>query len=87
MTRRYVLEVLPEDEGLIDQLGDASFTMAARTGDDDVEFSVLETLDEALATDWRQILDDSGRPYVSRVLEANDAVSEQRVRNPSWRTA
>jgi len=44
MTRRYTLEVLAEDEGLIDQPGDASFTMTSRIGDNDLEVSVFETL-------------------------------------------
>ena len=49
--------------------------------------SVLETLDDALAAEWRRILDDSDRAYVSRVLEANDIVSEQSLRSPTWRLA
>jgi hypothetical protein len=48
--------------------------------------SVLETLDEALVAEWRRILDDN-RAYVSRVLEANDIVSEQSLRSPTWRSA
>jgi hypothetical protein len=87
MTRRYTLEVLAEDEGLIDQPGDASFTMTSRTGDNDLEVSVFETLDEALAAEWRRILDDSGRAYVALVLEANDVVSVQSLRSPPWRSA
>ena len=87
MTRRYTLEVLAEDEGLIDQPGDASFTMTSRIGDNDLEVSVFETLDEALAAEWRRILDDSGRAYVALVLEANDVVSVQSLRSPPWRSA
>lgn len=87
MTRRYTLEVLTEDEGLIDQPGDASFTMTSRIENNDLQVSVLETLDEALAAEWRRILDDNGRAYVSRVLEANDVVSEQSSRSPTWRSA
>jgi hypothetical protein len=85
MTRRYTLEVLAEDEGLIDQPGDASFTMTSRIGDNDLEVCVFETLDEALAAEWRRILDDNGRAYVFRVLEANDVVSEESARSPTWR--
>jgi hypothetical protein len=51
MTRRYTLEVLAEDEGLIDQPGDASFTMTSHIGANDLEVSVFETLDEALAAE------------------------------------
>jgi hypothetical protein len=87
MTRRYALEVLTEDEGLIDQPGDASFTMTSRIGNNDLQVSVLETLDEALAAEWRRILDDNGRAYVFRMLEANDVVSEQSSRSPTWRSA
>jgi len=87
MTRRYTLELTGEDEGLIDQPGDASFTMTSRVDDNHLQISVFETLDEALAAEWRRILDDSGRPYVARVLEANDVVSEQSVRSPAWRSA
>ena len=87
MTRRYAVEVLIEDEGLIDQPSDASFTMTSRIGNNDLQVSVLETLDEALAEEWRRILDDNGRAYVARVLEANDVVSEQSVRSPAWRSA
>jgi hypothetical protein len=87
MTRRYTLEVLAEDEGLIDQPGDASFTMTSRIGYNDLQISVLETLDKALAAEWRRILDDSGRAYVALVLEANDVVSEQSLRSPPWRSA
>jgi hypothetical protein len=85
MTTRYTLEVTAEDEGLIDRPGDASFTMTSRVGDSDLEFSVFETLDEALAAEWRRVLEDSGRPYVARVLEANDIVSEHSLRSPPWR--
>jgi hypothetical protein len=85
MTRRYTLEVLAEDEGLIDQPGDASFTMTSHIGANDLEVSVFETLDEALAAEWRRILDDNGRAYVARALEANDVVSEESARSPSWR--
>jgi hypothetical protein len=80
------LEVLAEDEGLIDQPGDASFTMTSRIGDNDL-LSVFETLDEALAAEWRRILDDRGRAYVARVLEANDVVSEQSMGSPAWKSA
>lgn len=85
MTRRYTLEVTGEDEGLLDQPGDASFTMTSRVGDNDLQISVFETLDEALAAEWRRVLDDKGRPYIARVLEANDIVSEQNLRSPPWR--
>src|ERR1700709_1021714 len=85
MTRRYTLEVLAEDEGLIDQPGDASFTMTSRIGDNDLEVSVFETLDEALAAEWGRLLDDNGRAYVFRVLEVNDVVSEESARSPTWR--
>ncbi len=84
MTRRYTLEVLAEDEGLVDKPGDLSFTMTSRLGSNDLEVSVLETLDEALAADWRRILDDNDRAYVSRVLDANNVVQEQSVRSPTW---
>jgi len=84
MTRRYTLEVLAEDEGLVDKPGDVSFTMTSRLGSNDLEVSVLETLDEALAADWRRILDDNDRAYVSRVLDANNVVQEQSVRSPTW---
>jgi hypothetical protein len=88
MTKRYSLEVLTEDEGLlIDLPGEASFTLTSRIGGNGVLVSVLETLDEALAAEWRRILDDSDRAYVSRVLEANDIVSEQSLRSPTWRLA
>jgi hypothetical protein len=89
MPRHYALEVLTEDEGLVDQPGDASasFTMTSRIANNDLQVSVLETLDEALAAEWRRILDDSGRAYVAIVLEANDVVSEQSLRSPPWRSA
>ena len=45
---------------------------------------MLETLDEALAAQWTQILDDNDRTYVSRVLEGDDLISDQSVRSPSW---
>jgi hypothetical protein len=75
VTRRYALEVLTEDENLIDQPGDASFPMTSRIGDNALQGSVLETLDEALAAEWRRILDHDGRAYVFRMLEANNVVS------------
>jgi hypothetical protein len=84
MTRRYTLEVLAEDEGLVDRPSNASFTLASRTSDNGVAVSVLETLDEALAAQWTQILDDNDRAYVSRVLEGDDVISFQSVRSPSW---
>ena len=88
MTQRYSLEVLTEDEDLlIDLPGEASFTLTSRVGGNDVLVSVLETLDDALAAEWRRILDDSDRAYVSRVLEANDIVSEQSLRSPTWSSA
>jgi hypothetical protein len=88
MTKRYTLEVLTEDEGLlVDQPGDASFTMTSRIGENGLQVSVFETLDETLAADWTRVLDDSGRPYVARVLEANDVVSEQSLRSPPWKSA
>jgi len=87
MTKRYTLQVLAEDEGLIDKPGDASFTMTSRFGNNDVEVSVFETLDETLAGEWKRVLDDNGRSYVARVLETNDVVSEQRVRSPTWGSA
>jgi hypothetical protein len=87
VTSRYALEVLAEDEGLIDQSGDARFTMTSRLGNNDLQVSVLETLDQALAAEWRRILDDSGRTHVARVLEANEVASEQSLRRPPWRSA
>jgi len=84
MTRRYRLEVLAEDEGLVDRSSNASFTLASRTSENGVAVSVLETLDEALAAQWTQILDDNDRAYVSRVLEGDDVISDQSVRSPSW---
>jgi hypothetical protein len=51
MTRRYSLEVLAEDEGLIDQPGVVSFTMTSRIGNNDLQVGGLETLDEALAAE------------------------------------
>lgn len=87
MTKRYTLELLAEDERLMDKPGDASFTMTSRIGNNDVEVSVFETLDETLAGDWRRILDDNGRAYVSRVLDANNVVHEQSVRSPTWGSA
>jgi hypothetical protein len=59
--------------------------MTSRIGDNDLEVSVFETLDEALAAEWRRILDDNGRAYVFHVLEANDVVSEESARSPTWR--
>ncbi len=88
MTKRYSLEVQTGDADLlIDLPGEASFTMKSRKGGNDVFVSVLETLDEALVAEWRRILDDSDRAYVFRVLEANDIVSEQSLRSPTWRSA
>lgn len=84
MTRRYRLEVLAEDEGLVDRPSNASFTLASRTSENGVAVRVLETLDEALAAQWTQILDDNDRAYVSRVLERDDVISDQSVRSPSW---
>jgi hypothetical protein len=84
MTRRYTLEVLAEDEGLVDRPSTASFTLASRTDENGVAVSVLETLDEALAAQWTQILDDNDRAYVSRMLEGDDVISFQSVRSPSW---
>jgi hypothetical protein len=84
MTRRYTLEVLAEDEGLVDRPSTASFTLASRTDENGVAVSVLETLDETLAAQWTQILDDNDRAYVSRVLEGDDVISFQSVRSPSW---
>jgi hypothetical protein len=84
MTRRYRLEVLAEDEGLVDRSSNASFALASRTSENGVAVSVLETLDEALAAQWTQILDDNDRAYVSRVLEGDDVISDQSVRSPSW---
>lgn len=85
MSRRYVVEILFEDERLVEDPGDASFTLASRTGENDVHVSVLETLDKALAAQWMRILDDNDRPYVARVLEGNDVLSErQSVRPPAW---
>ncbi|WOD17036.1 hypothetical protein [Paraburkholderia kirstenboschensis] len=84
MTRRYTLEVLAEDEGLVDRPSNASFTLASRTSENGVAVTVLETLDEALAAQWTQILDDNDRAHVSRVLEGDDVISDQSVRSPSW---
>ncbi|MFM0002063.1 MULTISPECIES: hypothetical protein [Paraburkholderia] len=84
MTRRYTLEVLAEDEGLVDRPSNASFTLASRTSENGVAVSVLETLDEALAAQWTQILDDNDRTYVSRVREGEDVISEQSMRSPRW---
>jgi hypothetical protein len=88
MSKRYILEVLVEDEGLVDQPSDATFTLASRTGENGVQVSVLETLDETLAAQWVRILDDNDRAYAARVLEGNDVISEQQsVRKPSWYSA
>ncbi|CAB3808996.1 hypothetical protein [Paraburkholderia fynbosensis] len=85
MTKRYILEVCFEDEGLLDLAGDATYTLGSFTGETDMQVSVFETLDENLAAEWTHILDAEDRAYVARVMEGNNLVSQQCTRNPGWR--
>ncbi|TCF97606.1 hypothetical protein BZM26_30470 [Paraburkholderia strydomiana] len=79
------MEVCFEDEALLDLPGDATYTLASFTGETDGQVSVFETLDENLAAEWTRILDAEDRPYVTRVMEGNNVISQQCARNPSWR--
>ncbi|PRX33379.1 hypothetical protein B0G75_103607 [Paraburkholderia sp. BL18I3N2] len=85
MTKRYIVEVCFEDEGLLELPVDATYTLRAFTGETDMQVSVFETLDENLAAQWAHILDAEDRAYVARVMDGNKLVSQQCARNPGWR--
>lgn len=49
MTKRFELEVLESDVGLIDHPNGATINLSSRVGADGVRVSVLETTEEGLA--------------------------------------
>ncbi|SAL82543.1 hypothetical protein AWB68_06561 [Caballeronia choica] len=85
MTRRFELLISEEDLGLVDRVGDATFSVTSSISLDGARISVLETMEEGLAAQWAHILDGRNKAYVARVLEGTDVVSERCVRNPKWR--
>jgi hypothetical protein len=78
------LSISEADVELIDQVGDTTFSLRSEIGPDCTRIGVLETMDEGLAVQWTRILDGRERPYIVRVMEGTDVISERRVRNPTW---
>jgi hypothetical protein len=69
---------------LIDGPANVSFTLASRVAAG-IHIDLLETLDESLAARWIAILDSHDKPYVARVLDGTDVVTERWVREPDWK--
>ncbi|BBU32577.1 hypothetical protein BTHE68_63110 (plasmid) [Burkholderia sp. THE68] len=57
MIKRYELEVLNEDIGLVDRTSSGSINMTTKTGENGFQISVLETTEEGLAARWAHVLD------------------------------
>lgn len=87
MTKQFELEVLESDVGLIDQPNGATINLSSRVGADGVRVSVLETTEEGLVAKWAHILDGHDKPYVARVLDGDNLISERCGGEPDWRQA